>query len=119
MLLALALAAKLWTDAPALKEPPTAPPASIAALVKAAMPAVVGIVATTARGGENDPFHDFLERMYGSGSGGPSATPGRGIGTGFFIPSDGPIAPNMHPVEGAPHVAVPRGPPPHCRPRYP
>ena len=62
MILALALAAKLWSDAPAVT-PPTAPPASIAALVKASMPAVVGIVATTARGGDNDPFRDFLERQ--------------------------------------------------------
>jgi len=110
--LALVLAAKLWTDAPALKESPTAPPASIAALVKASMPAVVGIVATTARGGGDDPFHDFLERMYGSGGGGPAEAPVRGIGTGFFIRSDGLIATNTHVVEGATDVAVQVGPDP-------
>ena len=82
VILALVLAAKLWTDAPRLPERPTAPPTSIAAVVKASMPAVVGIVATTARG-DNDPFRDFLERMYGAGGGGPSETPVRGIGTGF------------------------------------
>jgi hypothetical protein len=61
--LALLLAARpLWTDAPRAKERPTGPPSSIAALVKSAMLAVVGIVATTARGG-NDPFREFLERM--------------------------------------------------------
>src|SRR5438477_239657 len=56
-LLVAASVARLWTEAPALKERPTAPPASIAALVKISMPAVVGIVATTARGGaESDHF---------------------------------------------------------------
>jgi len=76
--LALLLAAKpLWTDAPVQKERSAAPPASIAALVKSAMPAVVGIVATTARGGGTDPFRDFLERMYGQGSGGGAETPVR------------------------------------------
>ena len=108
LLVALA-AAHLWTEAPALKEAPTAPPASIAALVKAAMPAVVGIVATTARG-DNDPFRDFLERMYGSGGSGPSETPVRGIGTGFLIRADGLIATNTHVVEGATDVAVQVGP---------
>src|SRR4051794_12871916 len=97
--LALLLAAKpLWTDAPA-KERQGAPPASIATLVKAAMPAVVGIVATTARAGGNDPFREFLERMYGSGGAAPSETPVRGIGTGFFIRSDGLIATNGHVIE--------------------
>ncbi|HZR07449.1 MAG TPA: hypothetical protein VFA79_02625, partial [Myxococcales bacterium] len=70
MTLALALlvaASPLWTDAPTQKERAAAPPASIAALVKTAMPAVVGIVATTARG-SSDPFREFLERMYGQGS---------------------------------------------------
>ncbi|HUJ26906.1 MAG TPA: trypsin-like peptidase domain-containing protein [Myxococcales bacterium] len=105
-LLVAAAVAHLWTEAPALKEAPTAPPASIAALVKAAMPAIVGIVATTARGGDNDPFREFLERMYGSGSGGPSETPVRGIGTGFLIRADGLIATNTHVVEGATDVAV-------------
>ena len=105
--LALLLAAKpLWTDAPAGKERPTSPPASIAALVKASMPAVVGIVATTARAGSNDPFHEFLERMYGQGGGGPSETPVRGIGTGFFVRSDGLIATNGHVIEGATDITV-------------
>ncbi|MGZ6142976.1 MAG: hypothetical protein ACXWLM_06540, partial [Myxococcales bacterium] len=85
LLLAASAPPKLWTDAPSAMVRSTAPPASIAALVHASLPAVVGIVATTARGGDNDPFHDFLERMYGSGSGGPAETPVRGIGTGFFI----------------------------------
>ena len=71
------------------------------------MPAVVGIIATTARAGGNDPFHDFLERMYGSGSGGAtSETPVRGIGTGFFIRSDGLIATNGHVIEGATDITV-------------
>ncbi|MGZ6123524.1 MAG: trypsin-like peptidase domain-containing protein [Myxococcales bacterium] len=105
--LALLLAAKpLWTDAPVQKERISAPPPSIAALVKSAMPAVVGIVATTARGGGNDPFRDFLERMYGQGSGGPSETPVRGIGTGFFVRSDGLIATNGHVIEGATDITV-------------
>jgi len=106
-LFALLLAAKpLWTDAPAPRERPTAPPASIAAVVKGAMPAVVGIIATTARAGGNDPFHDFLERMYGSGGGAPSETPVRGIGTGFFIRADGLVATNGHVIEGATDITV-------------
>ena len=114
MTLALALAvaaaaaapARLWTDSPAGKERFTAPPASIAALVRGAMPAVVGIIATTARGTDNDPFHDFLERMYGQGGTAPGETPVRGIGTGFFIRSDGLVVTNMHVVEGATDIAV-------------
>jgi S1-C subfamily serine protease len=105
-LLILLCAAHVWTDAPGSKERPTAPPASIAALVRASMPAVVGLVATTARGGDNDPFRSFLDRMYGSGSGGPSATPVRGIGTGFFIRSDGLIVTNGHVIEGATDITV-------------
>ena len=105
--LALLLAAKpLWIDAPAQKERPTAPPASIAALVKSSMPAVVGIVATTARGGSTDPFREFLDRMYGQGSGGPVEAPVRGIGTGFFIRADGLIATNGHVIEGATDITV-------------
>jgi len=96
----------LWTDASAAKERPTAPPISIATLVKSSMPAVVGIVATTARGGGNDPFRDFLERMSGQGGSGPSETPVRGIGTGFFIRSDGLIATNGHVIEGATDITV-------------
>src|SRR5437660_3663473 len=96
----------LWTDASAAKERPTAPLISRATLVKSSMPAVVGIVATTARGGGNGPFRDFLERMYGAGSGGPSETPVRGIGTGFFIRADGVIATNGHVIEGATDITV-------------
>jgi Do/DeqQ family serine protease len=70
------------------------------------MPAVVGIVATTARGGDaSDPFRDFLERMYGSGESQREA-PVRGIGTGFFIRADGVIATNGHVVEGATDITV-------------
>src|SRR5438270_1516653 len=107
LLLAATAPARLWTDAPSSKERPTAPPVSIAGLVHASMPAVVGIVATTARGGDNDPFHDFLERMYGSGGGGGAGeTPVRGIGTGFFIRADGLIATNGHVIEGATDITV-------------
>jgi S1-C subfamily serine protease len=109
-LFVLLLAAHIWTEAPPVKERPAAPPQSISALVKTSMPAVVGIVATTARGGENDPFRGFLERMYGTGSGGPSTTPVRGIGTGFFIRADGLIATNGHVVEGATDITVQVGP---------
>ena len=105
--LALLLAAKpFWTDAPALRDPSTAPPQSIAALVRSSMPAVVGIVATTARSGGDDPFREFLERMYGQGGAGPTETPVRGIGTGFFIRSDGLIATNGHVIEGATDITV-------------
>jgi serine protease Do len=96
-------AQKVWTDAPAAATRQTAPPQSIAQLVKQAMPAVVGIVAVTSRG-EQDPFHDFLERMYGSGD--ERETPVRGIGTGFFIRSDGLVATNGHVVEGATEITV-------------
>jgi S1-C subfamily serine protease len=96
-------AQKVWTDAPTGARP-TAPPQSIAQLVKQAMPAVVGIVAVTARGEPQDPFHDFLERMYGSG--GQREQPVRGIGTGFFVRSDGLVATNGHVVEGATEITV-------------
>src|SRR5712692_6862253 len=62
------------------------------------------IVAVTARGEPQDPFHDFLERMYGSG--GEREQPVRGIGTGFFIRSDGLVATNGHVVEGATEITV-------------
>jgi len=97
-------AQKVWTEAPASAARPTAPPQSIAHLVKQAMPAVVGIVAVTARGEPQDPFHDFLERMYGSG--GEREQPVRGIGTGFFVRSDGLVATNGHVVEGATEITV-------------
>ena len=93
-----------WIDAPATATRPTAPPQSIAQLVKQAMPAVVGVVAVTARGESQDPFHDFLERMYGAGS--EREQPVRGIGTGFFIRSDGLLATNGHVVEGATEITV-------------
>src|SRR5712671_331399 len=96
-------AQKVWTDAPAGARP-TSPPQSIAQLVKQAMPAVVGIVAVTARGEPQDPFHDFLERMYGSG--GEREQPVRGIGTGFFIRSDGLLATNGHVVAAATEITV-------------
>ena len=102
---AAAPSARPWTDAPVSSPRPTAPPASIAGLVKSSMPAVVGIVAVTARMGSIDPFHDFLERMYGTG-GGEREQPVRGIGTGFFIRSDGLVVTNWHVVEGATDVAV-------------
>jgi len=105
-LFALALAAHFWTDAAQAKERPVAPPASIAALVRSSMPAVVGIVATSTKGDQNDPFRSFLERMYGAGSGHAEATPVRGIGTGFFIRSDGLVATNGHVVEGATDITV-------------
>src|SRR2546425_2689530 len=111
MVLALLIAAaaaphaqKAWTDAPPGATRPTAPPQSIAQLVKQAMPAVVGIVAVTARGEPQDPFHDFLERMYGSS--GEREQPVRGIGTGFFIRADGLVATNGHVVEGATEITV-------------
>jgi len=97
-------AQKVWTDAPAGATRQTSPPQSIAQLVKQAMSAVVGIVAVTARGEPQDPFHDFLERMYGSG--GEREQPVRGIGTGFFIRSDGLVATNGHVVEGATEITV-------------
>ncbi len=97
---------KLWTDAAATNPRPTAPPISISQLVKSSMPAVVGIVATTARGSDlNDPFREFLEKMYGAGQGQREA-PVRGIGTGFFIRKDGLIATNGHVVEGATDITV-------------
>jgi serine protease Do len=97
-------AQSVWTDAPAGAARPTAPPQSIAQLAKQAMPAVVGIIAVAPRGEPQDPFHDFLERMYGSG--GEREQPVRGIGTGFFIRSDGLVATNGHVVEGASEITV-------------
>jgi len=94
---------RVWTDAPSAATRPTAPPQSIAQLVKQAMPAVVGIVAVTSRG-EQDPFHDFLQRMYGPGD--EREQPVRGIGTGFFVRSDGLVATNGHVVEGATEITV-------------
>ena len=101
---------KLWTDAPPARERPFAPP-DIARLVKASMPAVVGIVATTAapNGIEaGDPFKDFLEKMYGGRL--EKSEPVRGIGTGFFIRKDGLIATNGHVIEGATDIHVQLGP---------
>jgi Do/DeqQ family serine protease len=101
--------AKPWVDAPVQKERSGQPPPSIAALVKGAMPAVVGIIATTTRDGvpgDGDPFHDFLEKMYGQGTAQPHATPVRGIGTGFFIRSDGLIVTNGHVIDGASDITV-------------
>jgi serine protease Do len=98
----------VWSDAPAAARP-TAPPA-IPALLKAAMPAVVGIVATTAPGASSaDPFHEFLEKMYGPTEG-REPGPVRGIGTGFLIRRDGLIVTNSHVIEGATDVAVHMGP---------
>ena len=98
----------VWTDAPAGPRP-TAPPA-IPALLKAAMPAVVGIVATTAPGASAvDPFHEFLEKTYGPTEGREPA-PVRGIGTGFLIRKDGLIVTNNHVIEGATDLAVQVGP---------
>ncbi|GAC1605663.1 MAG: DegQ family serine endoprotease [Myxococcales bacterium] len=97
--------ARMWTDAP--QAPRLATPPLIPALLKTALPAIVGIVATTARAGSpsDDPFHDFLEKMYGAG-GDRESEPVRGIGTGFFIRSDGLIATNNHVIEGATDLAV-------------
>src|SRR5258705_12621337 len=66
------------------------------------MPGVVGSVEVTAGGEPQYPFHDFLERMYGSG--GEREQPVRGIGTGFFVRSDGLVATNGHVVEGATEI---------------
>ena len=102
---------KLWTDGAPILPRPTLPPI-IAPMVKASMPAVVGIVATTAGSGgsvdASDPFHDFLEKMYGSGgsSSGEKSEPVRGIGTGFFIRSDGLVVTNGHVIEGATDIQV-------------
>jgi len=103
---------KLWTDGTPILPRPTTPPA-IAPMVKNTMPAVVGIIATTAgsSGGVDttDPFHDFLEKMYGSGgsaSPGEKSEPVRGIGTGFFIRSDGLVVTNGHVIEGATDIQV-------------
>jgi serine protease Do len=105
LLVAAAAAHKPWTDAPPASPRPTAPPASIAQLVRQSMPAVVGIVALSARG-SSDPFHDFLERMYGSSPSPDAEQPVRGIGTGFFIRADGLVATNGHVVEGATDITV-------------
>ena len=95
---------RMWTDA--APGPRPAGPPSIPTLLKTAMPAVVGIISTTARSpGQADPFHDFLEKMYGS-SDSRNDQPVRGIGTGFFIRPDGLIATNNHVIEGATSVAV-------------
>jgi serine protease Do len=98
----------VWTDAPAGPRP--AGPPAIPALLKAAMPAVVAIVATTARAPSSaDPFHEFLEKTYGPTEG-REPTPVRGIGTGFLIRKDGLIVTNNHVIEGATDVAVQVGP---------
>jgi Do/DeqQ family serine protease len=106
LLLAAATTAaqKPWTDAPATYARPTGVPTSIVQLSKQAMPAVVGIVAVGPRGESRDPFHDFLDRVYGSGA--EREQPVRGIGTGFFIRADGLIATNGHVVEGATDITV-------------
>src|SRR2546423_3636232 len=99
--LALLLAIRpLWSDAPAAKERPTAPPISIAALVKSSMPAVGGIVATTPRGGANHPLPEILQRMYRQGGGGPRQNPGPRHRTRLLLPRDGPIATHRPPNPG-------------------
>ncbi len=76
-----------------------------ASLAHAALPAVVGIVATQQHGASasGDPMREFLDRMYGEGD---QKAPVRGLGTGFFIQSDGFILTNGHVVEGASDIMV-------------
>ncbi len=101
---------KLWTDATTVEPRPTSAP-SIPQLVRATMPAVVGIVATTTSStgvDAADPFHDFLEKMYGAG--GEKSEPVRGIGTGFIVRADGLVVTNGHVVEGASDIQLQLGP---------
>src|SRR5438477_509069 len=103
-------AARLWTEAPSVKERPTAPPASIASLVHMSLRAVVAIVATTLVSYKGRPdvnpsgrpgYYDFIQTdaaINPGNSGGPlldargavvginAAVNPSGQGIGFAIP---------------------------------
>ncbi len=119
LLFALALAAEpsgspgARDDAPLFTElhgpAPRSPLPDLTRLVKAAMPAVVGVITTVApehpgeapaapRGSSDELFDRYH-----------AGTPKKGLGTGFVIHRDGWILTNAHVVEGATLVEVDLG----------